>query len=368
MTTTFIWKQIFANYQQIHYPLLPEQITSYYSNLSGNQCQVRLNNQFNEEPLVIDRLLISRQANLADAQPLTLNGQQQFQLPAGQSAWTDPLEYTIIAGETYYLGLKAINNSGTINSLGYSPAQLLNRLISAPPRPDLSDYYYGIDALRCQSTTPAILISFFGDSIISQGYLTETLSQLLYQHWPQLMTTSNAGIFGNRLLHSGQIMSEKFTSVSQAGVQRFSTDVIYDGPQVVIVLMGSNDLITAGAGSPRSELPSSQHLINGIQRLARICQWRKITFVPLTLPPFKGATNLGLPTWQPAKEKIRLLTNQFIQHLPYAIDLASYVMASQDSATLAPEFDAGDHWHLSALGAQKISQFIYRELRNTEAI
>ncbi|MCH4057677.1 MAG: hypothetical protein LKE89_07110 [Lactobacillaceae bacterium] len=228
MTATFIWKQVFTNYPQLHYPLLPQQITKYYCNLTGNYLQVRLNNQANEDALIIHELMISRYPDCQIAQTLTFQNQPHFQVAGGQSLWTDAAEFPVTAGETYYLSLKATNISGTINSLGYAPAHLIYQQLTAPPNSSLKDYYYGIDALRCQSTDPAVLVSFFGDSIIGQGYLSENISRLFYHHWPQKITTCNAGIFGNRLLHSGQIMSQNPTSFSQAGNQRFNPDVLYD--------------------------------------------------------------------------------------------------------------------------------------------
>ncbi|WP_125768194.1 SGNH/GDSL hydrolase family protein [Lapidilactobacillus wuchangensis] len=368
MATEIVWKQIFSNYQQHHFDIPEEQITSYYHNVSGNGLQVELNNRFDDEPLIVSGVWASHQADFAEATPLTWNRQAQFQVPAEQSIWTDASEFALQAGETFYLKLRATNRRQRINALGSTSAPALMRLLAPAAGFNEQAYYYGIDAIRSQVETPMKTITFFGDSLISQCYLSAALAQLFYKKWPERVTAINTGIFGNRFLRSGNITSQWEKRLGPAGVKRFITDVLYDQPQLVISLVGLSDLVEAGAGSASSELPTSDQIIAGLHRIKQICDRRQIKFIPLTIPPFANSKNFEVATWSPKKEAIRLATNQFIMSLPFAVDLAKFVAQTDQPEQLDPKFDSGDHLHFSSTGANLAGQFIFHELTEAEVI
>ncbi|MFC6316137.1 GDSL-type esterase/lipase family protein [Lapidilactobacillus achengensis] len=364
MPQTIVWKHLFSNFHNLAYRPVPQQITCYQHNVSGEELRVELNNRFDEVPLQIKGLQIAATPDLKDAVNLTFNGQRQALVDAGRTLWSDPVHFPIRAGQPFYLALQATNTRNRINSLASTLAHYLVNVTSATNLLE-RNYFYGVDNIQVTTAQPRRTVAFFGDSLVNQGLFTSALTQQLYQNYPNQITTFNAGISGNRLLRAGDSQSPWNDSFGPAGKERFMCDVLCSCPDVVVFLEGVNDLFHPGAGAPPSELPTAAELIGGISQLYQVCQRRGVSFIPLTITPFKGARNFEVSSWTPAKEAIRQTVNRYLLTLPNAFDLAHQVALNSDVTTLAPAYDCGDHLHFSPSGATKIGQLLAQELAPT---
>ena len=355
MSQVLLWKQIFSNYHNLSLPLNQEQRTSYLSNVSGNQLRVSLTNEFGQTPLTVTKISVSATEDFTCEQLLSLNGQQVFSIPAGETCWTDWISFDSKVSQSLYFSIKATNDSNGCFTLANT---LDNRIVNVlqPLADEYPTFYFGIESIEVTTSASPKLLTFFGDSLTSQGYFTSELTRLLYKEFPNELTATNAGISGNRLLRAGNSISEWSDSFGEAGINRFKKDVLDFSPDIVFFLAGINDLFHPGAGSPTEELPTAKEIIHGIQSLQKLCEKNGAIFCPATLTPFKGSTNHGIPSWTPEKERIRNEVNQFILTLPHAIHLARFT-CEEDLASLKKDFDSGDHLHFSSFGGKKIGAY-----------
>jgi len=214
-------------------------------------------------------------------------------------------------------------------------------------------YFFGVSAIQVQSDREYRRLAFFGDSLTNQGNFSAPLSLSLESKFN--LMTANYGLSGNRLLRPGHSTSQWSTSFGEAGLIRFDNMLVDYQPNIVIFLEGINDLFHPGTGSPMSELPTADNILEAIYLLKRKCKQYDITFVPMTITPANGNT----AGWSDEKEKIRLDINTGLRAMPHVIDLDN--LTSEDDK-LASNFDCGDHIHFSAEGGQIIAKHIKEQL------
>jgi lysophospholipase L1-like esterase len=200
----------------------------------------------------------------------------------------------------------------------------------------------------------------FGDS------LTEGAA-LLGQPWPTVLagrlerrpgggpvTVVNAGIGGNRLLREG---------FGSSGLARFEADALRrPGVRWVIVLAGINDLGFSGTVDPDGPLPTAAELIDGYRQLIRQAHASGVKIYGGTLLPFEGAAS-GYFT--PDKETVRQAVNRWIRggrEFDAVIDFEAVVRDPARPGRLLPEYDDGDHLHLSAAGQRALGEAVDQSL------
>jgi len=352
MIETTTWKHNFTNYANIEFiNNTGKQHLEIFQPLAGNKIRLQLNNLFDENPLNINELNIYLNPN--DKKSVTLNGQTSFDIPARLVVWSDWINLEM--PDNNFLSIDLISSNPTIHSIGMT---ISNDLIKTENTAiQESKYFFGISALQVQTNQEYKRIAFFGDSLTNQGNFTAPLSLNLESNF-QIMA-ANYGISGNRILHAGNSVSQWSTSFGEAGFTRFDHMISDFQPNIVVFMEGVNDLLHPGTGTPISELPTPEALIDAVKVLQHKCERHSISFVPMTLTPADGNINGGRPAWTDEKESIRLAVNKEILKLPNAIDLAEFV---GQNGQLKPEFDCGDHVHFSANGGKLAAKYIEEQL------
>ncbi|MFD1899452.1 GDSL-type esterase/lipase family protein [Enterococcus termitis] len=204
-------------------------------------------------------------------------------------------------------------------------------------------------------------IAFFGDSLTNQGYFSDHVLHSLYQT-DLPITGFNAGISGNRLLLAGTANSQWKESFGLAGVQRFRDNVITHQPDIVIGLIGTNDLLHPGTGSSIAELPSAEQMITGYQRLYNEADANNTSYIALTIPPFGNSSNHDVPAWNNEKEILRQTINTWLLAQPNTIDSASFLTDADHPHLLKEAVDCGDHIHFSENGGKLLGTYIFEAL------
>lgn len=356
-----LWQQVFSNYHNLNFSLAKPQRLRFVHNVTGDQLRFELTNQYDTQPLEVDSLRISSDPDFTNAVFVTRGGEMTFSIPPFSKAWTDPITFSTEAGMPLYLEISAHNESGVINTLASSLDHRLVEVLDYKNEVQ-RDFYFGVTTVTAE-TTAKMTIGFFGDSLTNQGFFSDQAATLLYEAYPNEVTTFNAGISGNRLLLAGNSASEWNESFGSAGIERFAADVLEKAPQLVVSMIGINDLFHPGAGCPENELPTANDLITAIKEIAEKCAAAGIIFVPMTITPFKGAVNREISSWKPEKETVRLAVNRFIRTYPNCIDLAAQVAEPADAASLQAVYDCGDHLHFSPQGAALIGTEIFHRLK-----
>lgn len=367
MKRTIAWHQGFSNYGNLHFSIKKAQKMKYTHNLKASQLQLELSNEYDEEPLWIDEILVSDNQDFSEAVRMTYQGRKRFSIEPFSRLVTDVIAFELAPQEPIYLKMIGKNPKGTLNSLG---ASLDHRLLEILDEPDeiSQNFYFGVTTIwgYCDKNVPTL--AFFGDSLTNQGYFTNQISKGLFARYPGQVTTFNAGISGNRLLLAGTSDSEWNASFGPAGVTRFYEDVLKYQPDWVLSMSGINDLFHPGAGSPLSDLPTANQLLAGMEDVFECCQKANCSLIPMTITPFKGAENRNLYAWNREKEEIRQAVNQQIMQKKSAIDIASFVTSPTDPAVLTESVDSGDHLHFSKQGGEIIGEYLLGQLLNQDIL
>jgi len=352
MIETTTWKHNFTNYANIEFiNNTGKQHLEIFQPLACKKIRLQLNNLYDEKPLVISSLEIS--ADNVDKKSVTLNGQTNFEIPARLKEWSDWIDIDL--PENQFLAIDLASPNETIHTVGMT---ISNDLVKTEYTDDMEPkYFFGVSGLQVQTNQEHKRIAFFGDSLTNQGNFTAPLSISLESNFKVM--TANYGIAGNRLLHAGNSVSQWSTSFGEAGFTRFDHMLSDFQPNIVIFMEGVNDLLHPGSGTPLSELPTSEALIDGVVELQEKCQEHDISFVPMTITPADGNINGGVSAWSDEKEQIRLETNQALLKMPNVIDLAKLV---EQDGHLKPEFDCGDHVHFSTAGGKLAAKYIEEQL------
>lgn len=352
MIATTTWRHNFTNYSCIdNINESGRQHLEIYQPLATHKLKLLFNNLYDEVALNITSLVIYVDPD--HKQTVTLNGADKFRIEPRLSVWSDWIDIDLTGNQFLQIDLTSPNK--TIHSVGMTIA---NDLVKTSDLDQVQPkYFFGISAIRVQTSQTYEKLAFFGDSLTNQGNFTAPLAIDLESHFN--LMTANFGISGNRLLRAGHSTSKWSTSFGEAGFTRFDHMLARYRPNTVIFMEGINDLLHPGTGTPIEELPSADAVLSAIKELKSVCRKNLVTFVPMTITPFAGNINGNVAGWSPEKEQLRLEINQGLLKLPHIIDIASFV---GNKGYLKPEFDCGDHVHFSKQGGQLVAQYIEEQL------
>ena len=352
MIKTTTWKHNFSNYDNLdHINANGHQHLEVFQPFASKKIRLQLNNLYGEMPLVIDSLEIY--TNSKKKVSVTKDGKKSFAVESRLIEWSDWIDFTLPAES--YLSIDIVSPTKAIHTLGLTISNDLIRTENSDPKE--TKYFFGVSETQVKTEHAHKKIALFGDSLTNQGNYAAPLSVDLEKGFH--CVAANYGISGNRLLHPGHSTSQWSTSFGEAGFTRFDHMIAEYQPNIVIFMEGVNDLLHPGTGAPVSELPSANALIKAVHALKKKCKKHGITFVPMTITPAYGNINGGVFAWSEEKEKIRLAVNHELLKMPHVIDIASLV---NDDNKLKPEFDYGDHVHLSNEGGKKVAKFVEEQL------
>lgn len=351
MTNTTTWRHTFTNYDNLtDINMSGQQEIAIYQPLAAQKIRLELNNLYDDIPLEITSLILIT-AN--GKYPVTLNGRTNFKIEPRLISWSDWIDIDLPAQTFLKLILGSPNQ--TVHSVGLT---ISNDLIkTTDSEPNVAKYFFGVSAIQVQTDKSYERIAFFGDSLTAQGNFSSPLALDLENNFH--IMTGNFGISGNRLLRPGNSTSEWSTSFGEAGYTRYDHMLVDYQPRLVIFMEGINDILHPGTGSPMSEMPTAQAVIDAIEQLRVKTRRLGITFVPMTITPANGNVSGDIAGWSDRKENLRVATNQELLKLPHVIDIATFV---GEGDRLKREFDRGDHVHFSEHGGRLVAKYIEEQL------
>jgi lysophospholipase L1-like esterase len=336
--------------------------------MGGRRIRVVLANTFGTLPLRIGAAQVALRDKGAAIVPgsnraLTFGGIAQPVMPVGALLVSDPVDLTVPDFGDVVVDLYLPGDTAAWKSpLTIHPASWQVNYVSAPgnyagavtlPVAATTAYRRG-DGLACASSfflarievvAPAGIgaVVAFGDSI-TDG----TQSGIdLNRRWPDVlasrlfaagtrMSVLNGGIGGGRVLEDG---------VGPNALARFDRDVLAQpGVTHVTVLEGINDIGVAGT----KPSPSAADLIAGHRQMIERAHARGLRIYGATLTPFEGAAY-----WTPEGEAKRQALNDWIRTsgaYDAVLDFAAVVQDPAQPTKTRPDYDAGDHLHLSPAG------------------
>jgi lysophospholipase L1-like esterase len=323
---------------------------------SGGHVRVQLSNEKGASPLEIQKVHIALAKTAADPgnsmgaidtasdQALTFGGMPGVSIPAGQTAWSDGVDFPLEA-----LKLTAIS----IQFGGAVPAELTTHpgsrttsyfadndavATESPPSPGTRDRWYFINAIEVMAPPDAFAVGCLGDSITDGYGILNT-----FERWTDYLTVRiqadatlknkvsvlNFGMGANNLTRPSTDMD--------SGRDRFTRDVLAR-PKVkwVIVLEGVNDINGGVQAAP---------IIQAYKDIVADSHEKNIKVFGSPITPM-GSNN-----------SVRSSVNQSVRTEGYfdaVIDFDAAIRDSGNQNNIAAMYD-NDGLHPSAAGYEKMA-------------
>jgi lysophospholipase L1-like esterase len=342
--------------------------------IPGDSVRIRLDNTFGTEAVTIGRASIGHRvqgAGLAAGsnRSVTFNQASEVTIPAGGSAWSDPVQLSVLAQQDLAVSLyipgsnvKPSQHTGALVT-SYRSADGsgdVTREEGRAPFGSTTTSLWWLKAIDVESVSSPGAIVAFGDSI-TDG----TCSTLdAHDRWEDVLSVRlgfeldaialprglgeglkavvNEGIGGNTMTREGLTPPADSTP----GVDRLDRDVIsHHGVTDVILFMGTND-IRRGA--------TAAQVMAGVASIAQKVRAKGMRVIGVTIIPRHNAAPTGTNTgWNPDKTRVKNEVNQWIRSkAPFdqIIDFDRVVRDPANPDLIRPAFNCGDGIHPSPAG------------------
>ncbi len=346
---------------------------------TGEQVRLVFSNEFGVTPLTISACSIavtgkdSKTVQSKTITNVTFNGKIYKVIPAGQVVTSDPISFSVTAGEkitvtTYFRGFNTQRTIGLIGGDTYatvgnythvsSMALGIPLAISA----DSGDYQVipalkGIEVLADDASCANCVI--FGDSTVANEIPRLLEAKLMANGITNISVTQQA-IKGNRLVADG--VGAAANVLGEAGLDRFDRDVLQQaGVKYVVVKLGINDIVHPYCESKADKLTpvTVDEMIDGYIQLVEMAHANGIEIYFAELTPWKGYTRNILGTgddvqWTQEIDSVRQALNAWFASDDCPADgyIAFPSLADPaDPFALAPGFSP-DGIHFTAAGQQ----------------
>lgn len=333
--------------------------------IGGSALRVRLANTFGRSALLVARTTVALPA-AADSmattpgslRSVTFGGQQQVQVPAGGTVWSDPAPLHLpdradLLVSTYLpAAAQPVNHHPSAHRTSFVAHHGDRAAEPGAMAFDTAvDGWYvlsGVD-VRTHAATGAVVA--FGDSITAGSNSSVTVNH----RWPDLLAARlqgaagqprygvlNAGIAGNQLLADSRN--------GPAGLHRLDRDALgQTGVHTAVVLEGINDILF------HPDM-SATRLIDGYRTLIARLHAHSVRVVGATLTPFGGSGH-----WSTHGERVRQRVNSWVRGSGAFDDVIDFDAALRDPAAprrLAHAYDSGDHLHPGDRGYQAMADAV----------
>jgi lysophospholipase L1-like esterase len=346
-----------------------------HASVGGSKVRVAVSNTFGTSPLVLGAAQIATRDKESSIVPksnrvLEFNGNPAPAIPPGATYLSDPVDMKVPDFADLAIDLYLPGNTKEMNGpITTHPASWQTEYVST------SGNHAGVTDFPVETTTqyrradglisatsfflarvevltqgPVIGLATLGDSI-TDGTASGIDKN---QRWPDFVARRlakagvrvalmNVGIGGNRILDGG----------SPSALSRLDRDVLSQpGVTHVIFLEGINDI----GGARQQPLPSAAELIAAHQQIVDRAHARGLKIFGATLTPFDGANYFA-----PEGEAKRQALNHWIRTSRAYDAFFDFDKATRDPnnpSRARPEFDPGDHLHMTPAGYEAMANAV----------
>ena len=358
--------------------------------LWGRRVRLRFSNVFGTQPVSFDNVFVGLQESGAAIVHSTnrrvtfAGGQYVLNIPAGESAYSDPLELDFLRNTASWetMGRKLAVSFHVVTASGpmtWHAKAMTTSYVTAPKsgahaREESGDAFlysttswYFLDALEVFAPSDIQVIAAFGDSITDGTGSTlngddrwpDVLSRRLHAAYGTRVSVVNLGIGGNRVAGPLYTPAQPVPGGPSA-MERLERDVLsVAGLTHVILFEGINDFGQGGAEmAPETVIAGYKDIVNRLHG-------RGIKVIGATLTSSLNSTNGGYGTAD--LDKRRKAVNEFIRTGGLFDAVVDFDAATIDPASgaLRPEFQPdsalggpGDRLHPNRAGYQAMGDAI----------
>jgi lysophospholipase L1-like esterase len=339
--------------------------------LGGGRLRVQFSNSHGSSPVTINAAHIAVSTGGGAIDPatdkaLTFEGKPSVTIEARQEVYSDAVDFDVKPLNnltvSIYFGRTAAKVTGhpgsrTTSYIQAGDAVTATNMDSAVK----TDHWYILSGIDLWLDDSYACVVTLGDSITDgRGSTTNGNNR-----WPDNLARRlqaepdtakigvlNQGIGGNAVVSGG---------LGPTALKRFEHDVIgQNGVQWVIILNGVNDI-----GYSRSQKVADD-LIAAYERFIDMAHAHDILVYGVPILPFGGSMyDKG------DHEAVRQKVNEWIQtsgKFDTVIDMGAAVRDPANPTKLLPEYDSGDHLHLSPAGYQKMAEAVDLDLFKLEKV
>ncbi|WP_409474240.1 SGNH/GDSL hydrolase family protein [Streptomyces sp. HC307] len=331
------------------------------TSVGGDDLRIRLSNAFGDRPVTFDSVYTGVRRTGAELVPgsnrrLTFDGARSVTVPAGATAYSDPLPGRLPAATDLVISLHSPDAAGPATGhwmamqTSYAAQGDHTAEEGATNWTDTVGSWFYLDAVTVRTSASTGAVVALGDSI-TDGWQSSTD---LNRRWPDYLArrlraatgttvkgVANEGISGNKVLADG---------AGQSALNRLDRDVLsHPGVRTVFLFEGVND-IKAHAGV------TAEDLIAGYREIVDRAHAAGKCVVGATVGPFKGWSE-----WDPAAEAVRQEVNAFIRNsgeFDAVTDFDRILRNPYDPERILPFFDNGDHLHPNDKGMQALADAV----------
>ncbi|MGW3139859.1 GDSL-type esterase/lipase family protein [Streptomyces sp. NPDC001139] len=352
------------------------------ASIGGNRIRVELSNLFGDGTVRIARSAIGVCGRFVE---VSIDGQSSFEIPAGASRWTDPVDLTISHGDEIVVDLYLPESTPYTTANGFTfdrslPGDFVgsrafplerstpveadaSREFPAPntgtaPEPDGNGWSLppGGPFLRTVEVAGAeakAVVVCLGASSTAMGWPQYTAALLPADAG---IAVVNRGIAGNRIRLDAPSTAPSW---GRAGLSRFDEDVLEThGVTHLVIAYNSNDWSLPGTVTPLDEMPTLAQLIDGYRDLIDRARSAGLTVLLTTVTPL--APDLA---GDPCREAFRRAVNEWIRTSGHQfVDFDAAIRSEDDPSLLEDTYAAPDHTHPNVNGSKHLAQVMAETL------
>jgi lysophospholipase L1-like esterase len=337
--------------------------------LGGSRLRVHFSNAYGKSPVTINAAHIAVSKGGSAIEPatdkaLTFGGEPSVTIEARQEVYSDALDFDVkpLSNLTVsiYFGQTAAKVTGHPGSRTTSYIQAGNAVTAADMDSAVkTDHWYilsGVDLWLDDSYTCVVTL---GDSITDGSGSTTNGND----RWPDDLARRlqanpdtakvgvlNQGIGGNAVVFGG---------LGRTARKRFEHDVIdQNGVRWVIILEGVNDIGYSGSEK------TADNLIAAYEKFINMAHTKGMLAYGVPILSF-GDSFYDSEDHEALRQKV----NEWIRtsgKFDAVIDMDAAVRDPANPSKLLPEFDSGDHLHLSPAGYRKMAEAVDLDLFKLE--
>ena len=355
----------------------------------GEQLRFRFSNEYGDIPVIINEVTVAKTSGDGNAAivdgssvPVTFNGEAAVSIPAGETLWSDAVDFvtesldavsvSLYFRNATYITSAGLSNARTFMGMGIVGGSQCNKESISMPREiklDASTITYHTTPFLCQIDTASSkekkdVAVFIGDStLVNNAYYY--FAEKLVEGGITNVSVVNQAVIANKLLSDGTgVVGNLY---GKALVDRFQRDALdISGVKYIFVKIGLNDILHQFSKSMGDEVPhySTDDIINGYKELINRAHEKGIKIYFFTKTSWKGYERAflgqtGDVVWNQQMQDMCDELNRWIKKNIYVdgyID-CSLLSNPADPDALCPSFTS-DGAHLTPLAAVALADLI----------
>lgn len=365
------------------------QRTYFKNNISGNKIKVKFSNIYSKEDLTLDKVVVGFRKNddeeISNFINVTYQGKEKIVIKSGEEFYSDDIDFDILAGDEFVISMYVKDKTNIQSACSTWAARSWHteyikggdftetQNIAGEKSEDIfpfvkadvnkSNIVFGISEIKVFTNKNIKTVVLFGDSITHMSYYYDALIERIYSKYPDEITFINRGIGGNRVLNDATYIESidgKGKFFGEAGIKRFTNDVLREKPDAVFILEGVNDIMHPYQFYHMDEVVTAEDLINGMKTLIdKLHSINSRVYLGTIMPFFNEEF-----TWMTEGEATRIAYNSWVRQQKITDGIMDFDKAIRDKDNehyMNNKTHIGDGLHPNVEGGKVMADLVKLE-------